>query len=445
MTKFFRNYLFYIFVVLFVILTIIISLYASGFKFNLSWPLNFNKLLQKTGMIAVSTTPKNALIYLDNKVEINYFLAWGQKNYIKTPTKIKNILPGEYTIRFEEAGYWPFEKKIVITSGQTTFIEDINLFRADQPLLVSTSTSNKISLSPNQKYLYIKDSKKVINISSGQVYDFKTNNESNFAWLNNGDQLFSDGLIFNFSKNSTENLKQKIGLDTKNWFYDKNNTHFYYQNNDTFNYLNNNDASSNLIISSIQGEKYLSFVADGDHIFYISLEDNKVKLQDFSLKTEKVEQTLDLPSIGTYNLSFEQAGIINLYDIQNKTLYLINRTKFNTVAILKNIISWQWINSQELFYNNDWEIHRINLSNNHDSLITRLGENITKVIYNQKNNYLIFSGDKKLNALDLKSGAITNLLNAEKINDTWLDEKNDLIYFSAKINGQDGIYKMITQ
>ena len=445
MTKFFRNYLFYIFVVLFVILTIIISLYASGFKFNLSWPLNFNKLLQKTGMIAVSTTPKNALIYLDNKVEINYFLAWGQKNYIKTPTKIKNILPGEYTIRFEEAGYWPFEKKIIITSGQTTFIEDINLFRADQPLLVSTSTSNKISLSPNQKYLYIKDSKKVINISSGQVYDFKTNNESNFAWLNNGDQLFSDGLIFNFSKNSTENLKQKIGLDTKNWFYDKNNTHFYYQNNDTFNYLNNNDASSNLIISSIQGEKYLSFVADGDHIFYISLEDNKVKLQDFSLKTEKVEQTLDLPSIGTYNLSFEQAGIINLYDIQNKTLYLINRTKFNTVAILKNIISWQWINSQELFYNNDWEIHRINLSNNHDSLITRLGENITKVIYNQKNNYLIFSGDKKLNALDLKSGAITNLLNAEKINDTWLDEKNDLIYFSAKINGQDGIYKMITQ
>jgi len=444
MTKFFKNYLFHIFVFLFIVLTIIISLYASGYKFNLNWPLNFNKLLQKTGMLAVSTIPKNSLIYLDDKIEINSFLSWGQKNYIKTPAKLKNILPGEYKIRFEQPGYWPFEQKVSIYSGQTTFLEDINLFRSDLPLLASDDKSTAISLGPNQKYLYIKDTEKIINLSNNQTTDFNiSSSTTDFAWLDNGDRLFKDGVIF--SKNGVENIKQKIGQDTKNWFYDQSNGHIYYQNDNTINYLTNNNTASTIAKGGDKGETYLSFVASGDHIFYISLNNKKLRLQDYSLKSQKVEQAIDLPSVATYQLSLEQDGIINLYDLQNKTLYLINRAKFNEVNTLKNIISWQWVNSDELFYNNDWEIHRYYLSSNSDDLITRLGENITKVIYNQKNNYLIFSSDKKLNALDLKSGAITNLLSADRISDPWLDERNDLIYFSAKINGQEGIYKMITQ
>jgi hypothetical protein len=440
MIKFFKNYLFHIFVFLFVVLTIIISLYASGYKFNLSWPLNFNKLLQKTGMLAVGTIPKNALIYLDDKAEVNSFLSWGQKNYIRTPAKIKNILPGEYKIRFEEEGYWPFEKKVTIYSGQTTFLEDINLFRSDLSLLISSSTSETISLSPNQKYIYIIDAKKVINLTSGQTYEFNTTKGSVFEWLDNGDRLFSDGMILNLSKNSSEDFKQKVGKETKNWFYDTSNNRFYYQNNNSLSYITNNNIS----VLSQEGENYLTFAAYSDHVFYISEQNNKLKLQDYSLKTQKIEQTLDLPSVAKYHLSLEQ-GVINLYDSQNRTLYLINQGEFNKVNTLKNIISWQWINSEELFYNNDWEIHRFNRTNNRDDLITRLGKNITKVIFNQKNNYLIFSSDKELNALDLKSGAITNLLSTDKINDAWLDEKNDLIYFSATINNQAGIYKIITQ
>lgn len=442
MTKFFKNYLFHIFVVLFIVLTIIISLYASGYKFNLSWPLNFNKLLQKTGIVALSTIPKNSLIYLNGKIEVNSFLAWGKKNYIRTPAKIKNILPGEYTIRFEQAGYWPFEKKITIESGQTTFLEDINLFRSDQPLVVSASSSNAISLSPNLKYLYLKNAGKVINLGSGQIYNLGSKDKAEFQWLDNGDRIFIDGLIFNFNKNSGEDLKKTIGQNTKNWFYDKSNNRFYYQNNNTINYLTNNNTASTL---AKENENYLSFIADGDHLFYISQENNKLKLQDYSLKTDKTEQVLDLPSVGAYRLKIDQANIIDLYDTQNQTLYLINQDQFSKTTILKNVVSWQWINGQELFYNNGWEIHRFNLANSRDDLITRLGENITKLIFNRTNNYLIFSSDKKLNALDLKSGAGTDLFSAERISDPWLDEKNDLIYFSAKINGQEGVYKIIAQ
>lgn len=441
MAKFFKNYLFHIFVILFVVLTIIISLYASGYKFNLSWPLKFNKLLQKTGMLAVSTIPKNSLIYLDDKIEVNSFLAWGQNNYVKTPAKIKNILPGEYKIKFEQKGYWPFEKKVTIYSGQTTFLEDINLFLSDQPIILNENSSNLLSLSPNKKYLYLQNSQKIINLSSGQLYNFNVATGANFEWLDS-DRIFSAGIVLNLYKNTTEDFKKIVGQETKNWFYDKINNRYYYQNNNTLNYLTNNNTASNLAKG---GDNYLDFVAVGDNIFYISEKNNKFKLEKYSLKTEKVEQTLDLPSVASYKIFLEKDGVITLYDKQNKTLYLISQEKFAEVDTLKNIINWQWINDTEFFYNNDWEIHRFNLLNNRDDLITRLGENITKVIINQKNNYIVFSTDNKLNALDLKSGSITNLLTTEKINDPWLDEKNDLIYFSAKINGQEGIYKMITQ
>lgn len=442
MSKKFRDYLFNSFIFLFIVLTILISLYASGYKFNLSWPLKFNKLLQKTGMLAVGTIPKNSEIYLNNKIEVNSFLAWGQKNYTKTPAKIKNVLPGEYIIRFEQPGYWPFEKKISVYSGQTTFLEDVNLFRSDTPLLLNNEKSDTISLSPNKKYLYLKGAKKIINLDSRQSYDFNVDGDSESEWLDNGDRLFENGLIFNFSKNSIENIKEKIGKETKNWFYDKSNNRIYYQNNNSINYLINNNTAS---VLATTGENYLSFAAYNEHIFYVIKKDNKLKLEDYSIKNQKVEQSIDLPSVGTYHISLEQNGVINLFDTQNKTLYLISREQFSKLNILKNVVSWQWINTEELFYNNDWEIHYFNRSNNQDNLITRIGETISKIIWNQTNNYLIFSSEKKLNVIDLKSGAITNLLNVDKMKDLWLDEKNDVIYFSAITNNQPGIFKIITQ
>ena len=62
MSKKLRDYLFYFFIIFFVVGTVLISLYASGYKFNLSWPLKFNRVLIKTGMIAVDTIPRGAVV-----------------------------------------------------------------------------------------------------------------------------------------------------------------------------------------------------------------------------------------------------------------------------------------------------------------------------------------------------------------------------------------------
>ena len=112
MSKKFRDRLFLFFIAIFILMTVLISLYASGYKFNLSWPLKFNRLLQKTGMLNVATIPKGAYIFLNDKEQTGAVFSLFKKDSLTTPNKIKNILPGEYVLRLEREGYWPYEKKI---------------------------------------------------------------------------------------------------------------------------------------------------------------------------------------------------------------------------------------------------------------------------------------------------------------------------------------------
>ena len=160
MPKKVRDYLFIVFIVLFVFMTIGISLYASGYKFNLSWPLRFNRLLQKTGMLALATVPSRAIVYLNDVPQKNLSVNPWKKDYLTTPVKIKNILPGEYELRLEETGYWPYKQKIWINSGQTTFVEDVNLFKENLPLLVLSTPEDSLALSPDKKYLFLDKTKK---------------------------------------------------------------------------------------------------------------------------------------------------------------------------------------------------------------------------------------------------------------------------------------------
>ena len=126
-----RHYLFLFFVFLFCIITPAISLYASGYKINKGFKL------QKTGILIIDSNPADAKIYIDNEIQQNFLNKILQKKegFTTTPEKIKNILPGEYKVRIEKENYWPWEKKLTIQSGETTFAEDIRLFKKDLPII----------------------------------------------------------------------------------------------------------------------------------------------------------------------------------------------------------------------------------------------------------------------------------------------------------------------
>lgn len=406
MSKKIRDYIFIVFTILFIAGTIIISLYASGLQINFSWPLSFNRLLIKTGMIAIKTDPKGATIYLNDQPQTNFSVNPWKIKYLTTPTKVKNVLPGDYDLNLKLPGYLPLTKRITVYSGQTTFVENINLFRSDQPRFIMATSSID-------------------------------------AWLQSNDRLLANGNLVNSTDNNNVNYRQLLGAGASNWYNDKDQNRLYYQNGNSLNYFSLNSRASTLIMN---GENYLDYEPRGDNLFLVTIKNGQTVLQKYSLKTKKIEQELRLPTVGHYAFIHEDRVWLTLYDDQNKTLYLINPSNIISGGqTISGVVSWQWLDDQTLFYNNDWEIYLFDLQKNNNSLLTRVGEKIIKIIWNKNKNYLIFSTANSLSAYDPKIGLITKILTVNSVATPVLDNPNDTLYFWAKIGQQEGVYSLLLQ
>ena len=442
MSKKVRDYLLIIFIILFIVMTGGISLYASGYKFNLSWPLKFNRLLQKTGMLAVATEPSRSLIYLNDKLQKDSSLKPWKKDYLLTPTKIKNLLPGEYELRLEQTGYWPYKQRIFINSGETTFVEDVNLFKENIPLIIFATPESDIALSPDKKYLYLQAAKKIITLKTEQIRSLNFTETAKGLWLKNN-KLLAAGIIFDPAKeNNDVNYAALIGSGATNWHLEEATERLYYQNKNSLSRLDINKKTNNSLIS---GDDYLAYLPRGEKLFTIVKDENQIRLRVYSLKDSKLESESVLPSSGHYLFINDIPDYLAIYDDQNQTLYLFSEDNLNNgPTVIRDIKNWA-ANDNYLVYTNDFEIYIFNLSNSRVNLVTRRSEEIEKIIWNAASNYLIFSGPTTLNVLDFKNGNATLLFRAEKIASPVFDEKNNNLYFWAKIGEQAGIYKILLQ
>ncbi len=438
-----RDYLLIIFIILFLVITVGTSLYASGYKFNLSWPPKFNRLLQKTGMLAVATNPARAVIYLNDKPQADLSLKPWKKDYLLTPNKIKNILPGEYELRLEEPGYWPYKQKIQINSGETTFVEDVNLFRENLPLLILAAPENNLIMSPDRKYLYLESTKKIITLKTETSRNLDFSRNEGGLWLKNN-KLLIGGTIFDPVKEGGDiNYTNLIGSGAANWYFEEATGRLYYQNKNSLSRL---DISNKTNAQLISGDDYLAYEPRLERLFVIVSKNNQIRLQAYSLKNYQIESESVLPTSGHYTFARDIPNYLSVYDDQNKTLYLFNETALGSgPTVIRNIKNWAVLNNNSLIYTNDFEIYIFNFANSRIDLVTRRSEIINKIIWNASGNYLIFSSPTTLNVLDFKNRNATLLFRAEKISSPLLDEKNDNLYFWAKIGQQEGIYKMLMQ
>lgn len=443
MSKKIRDYLFIVFIVIFLVMTIVVSLYASGYKFNISWPLKFNRILQKTGMLAVATNPSQATIYLNDRAQKESALKFWKNDYRVSPTKIKNLLPGEYELRLEQIGYWPYKQRINIYSGETTFIEDVNLFRENMPIIILAAPENKLSLSPDNKYLYASQSKKIITLKTEITRDLKLSNNISGTWLKNN-KVLASGIIFDpIRAEDDENFSNLIGAGASNWNYDNSSGEFYFQNNNSINRLNVNNKTTTLLIS---GATYIDYLPKQNNLFTVTNSEGQIKLESYSLKNLQLDSNWILPVSGEYSFVKDITSRLAIYDSKNKTLYLFDETDLNAGPIvIRDIKNWAMMNDNSLIYTNDFEIYIFNLTNSRVELVTRRSEEINSIIWNNAGNYLIFSSPTTLNVLDFKNRNATLLFRAEKISSPALDEKNDNLYFWAQVGEQSGIYKMLMQ
>lgn len=400
-----------------------------------------NRLIQRTGMLNVATLPKNAYIFLNDKPQKKSAFSLFKKDYLTTPNKIKNLTPGDYLLRFEKENYWPLEQKITITSGQTTFAEDINLFRSDLPFLLYPSPETKITINNNKPYFHLNETGVIINVENEKKVFSEMPNE-NSVWMKNSLKLFSAGIIYDLENNDFLDLSLTVGQEIQNWYYEYDNDKLYYQHNNSISLLTNDYKTSSLIL---QGENYTDYEVRSENIFTITEDKNKVYLRNYNIDSKINTNELSLPTIGDYSFDNGNQKYLAVYDQKNLTLYLININNWQDSTIIKNIKSWSWINENELIYNNNWEINHFNLENKKIQLITRVSDDIEQVLWNTSKNYFIFSTFNGINVGDTNNKNIINIFKTEKVKNITLDEKNNLLYFYAKNGQQEGIYKIILQ
>ena len=443
MPKKIRDWLFIIFVFFFVIGTTLISIYASGYQINLGWPLTFNRLLIKTGMIVVDSSPSGATVYLNDKPQANFSINPWKKEYLTTSTKIKNILPGDYSLTLKLAGYLPLTKKITVYSGQTTFVKDVNLFRSNLPRLILSAPESDLTLSADGQYIYLPAINTILDPSNNQKKILTVATGTPGTWLKNSDRLLAGGQIISAGHGTTVDYGQLLGGGLTNWYDDENSGRLYYQNKGSLNYL---QTSSQANVTVLSGGNYLTYEPQGDNLFLVSNENSQTVLEQYSFKTQKIEQEINLPAVGRYLFVAEGRRFLTLSDTQNNTLYILDPANIaNGGENINNVLSWQWLDDYTLLYNNSWEIYRLDLRQNQSSLLTRVGQKIIKIIWNSRSNYLIYSTADGLYAYDLPVGLTTKIFTAEKVASPTLDESSGTLYFWAKIGQQEGIYSLLLQ
>ena len=107
-----RKVVFSIFVLLYLITCPLVMLYAFGYVFK----PGVEQGIVKTGLIDLSTTPPGASVYL------------GHRRYTKrTPTLLRNLLPGEYPVRLVLKSYQPWERIVPVQAEKATVLDKILL------------------------------------------------------------------------------------------------------------------------------------------------------------------------------------------------------------------------------------------------------------------------------------------------------------------------------
>lgn len=166
--------------------TFLAILYGKGYRLNLGG--DGNKIIAGTGLLVLTSTPDGARVYLDD-------------NLTTATNDTLNLPPGEYDVRIEKDGYYPWKKHVVLKKEAVTKTDAL-LFPAAPKLEAATLLGAEDPLVNNDGSLLAYK----VSSSSAQnngIYVINLTNRPLIPLGNTSRQIASDR-IDNFSKATLE-------------------------------------------------------------------------------------------------------------------------------------------------------------------------------------------------------------------------------------------------
>jgi hypothetical protein len=450
-----RRIIYYFFCLLFLVLTALITLYASGYEID--WQRFFTPLaVQKTGMAIIYSEPAGAAIYLGEGGEkqpaglLKKIFSPGS-GQPRTPSRMRNLLPGSYDLRVELAGYWPWKRRIKIFPEKITHVIDINLFKISSPEFAAGAALENISLSPNGKKIFLPSSRLLFDLKTGKTEELAASSGggTEASWSADSNKLLFGHLLVNF-KNGGESLdlNKLIGPDISNLKWGGETDKIFYQYKNSVNRFDLADKNNETIA---QEEKILDYLPHNKELFYAVNNGLSAKLKIYSFSEKKITGEITLPLSDGYKLINPGSKLINLYDEKSQTLYLVDPSASAPNPLIETITSvkkTEWVNDNELVWANDFEIWTLDLDKNEKRLITRWSEPIKGIVKTKTENYLIYSTEKTINVITWTVDGeiqVTELASLEEIYPPIYDLAEKNLYFTAASGGKTGLYKFNIQ
>ncbi|PKM91679.1 hypothetical protein CVU82_00510 [Candidatus Falkowbacteria bacterium HGW-Falkowbacteria-1] len=440
-----RRIIFWSFFFIFIILTLYLSLLASGYMISFSSlkPPYKLSLLQKTGILAINSEPKGAEVSLVKNFK-SFLVSRDvfKDKKIETPYKAKNLIPGEYVLRLELDGYWPFEQKVYINQGETTYVENVSLLKKSLPLMIFPSTVQAIEVDSNFSNVFLSEDLKIFNIKNETEFNLGLDVDS-LKFLDNSKLAVNDDLIFDLNKNKYIGSSQGDGVYRKNIKINKD--RIYYLNSEKNIFVCDLDFENDSLF--FEGENIDDYFIGGDFIFLISENLDKKYFKIYSFAEKKLVRELEMPSFGNFQIYSVIGSFVLVRDSSFSSLYILEPfSKINVFrGFLTKVENINFVDNNSFVYSSGFEIFLFNLSLFQSFLISRFEDNITSLLWHPK-EYVIFSNGKDINAIDLKYNKyVTKLFSFDKVSNIVLDKNGGILYFTGKIANQEGLYKLSIQ
>ena len=438
MNLFIRRIVYTFFIILFLLTAPLVVLYTMGYRYNFAV-----KRIQKTGMMKITSIPKEARIYLNG---IKY-----EKSL--TPAKIEHLLPGDYEIRLSKENYHDWQKKLAVYENGTTFAEKIILWKKAQPEKIdfpatawSTSPDgNKIAFSQNNLV-------KILNINSGLLGELEGGEIIKLIELPKG---FTVNKI-DFSPNSkTILINSEISGKTQYWLYSldwskplKLPTNLigikFNQNDNEIYGFNHSEIflidSQNLLTKKIwsAGKNLTDILVDGNKIYLI--DGKTLKILDLS---KNLIINLEEVTSDNYHLTEIIASNLLLIDNTKKTMSIVDLTRRKKTLNLE-AKAIDILNDHSILFYNDWEIFIYDFNKDAPELITRMGEMILAASWHPKGRHLFFSTQQAIKVIELDNRELRNIIDIvqdKNVSALRFNRFGDILYF----NSETGVEKIKLQ
>lgn len=439
-----RRILFAFFVLLFIILVPVVLLYATGHT------INWQRLsLEKSGSLLIESSPSGATIFLNGQsVHKNVFGIINDESQETTPTRIKDLAPGEYTVRLERYGYWPWEEQLRLSPGEALNLGTVQLFNQAKPQLLIKGEIIESQSSPDGSAIALltNDDLIIINTETQEQSHFsvvRVGEKNIIRWSRDSQRLILNSQIIDRNKKTVETVQPQGKPGNFHWDRNNSSVLYFLSNGKMFiREIENGKERPIDIQTQLKGQAIVDFDIY-DKQAYVIVKDTAGNNNLLMGTLGKDMSSMTLPAS---NYQFIENNFNRPMLLSGRNLYIVDKplplfVEPRLLEVTNRYTNGRGIGSS-FVYSTPLELRRWD-NENQEYILTRFGSPINYVWPLTKNAAVLAALSDSIRLyVNGRSPFILTLANVTEISDLSVSTNEKTIYFVGNYQDTKGLFSL---